>query len=358
MHIETNTNNQKSTGMNIIFNHLYKIDIVANAVEPLPKIEGENDLKSYVLELVTNVLDGSDRRGYVFERENTEIKTLLTRILLEEEGMYERITEQIAARLLAKEVEAQAKIEKLNVKVQKGVVVISLVQFSNDKCKILISKADYDDFIDAVNYKKRAGLPLRKKIFKAFIADVNEENEIINTSVYDTNSTFSVYWWRDFLELREVNSDEYNTKKAFDVIEAKILTPIKRTSKTDYINLWNTSVHYFRIKSEFILEDFIGQVFTDYLPFDSKVDVDCLIEKARSLPEKHKFDSRFSIIQKLITKRFKKTITLTPQIELHLKEDIDIKTIIKVHESIDGAKYVMIRSNDGFEYFKDSVIAE
>lgn len=340
--------------MEIIFNHLYKIDKEANTVMALPPLDGTTDLRSYVLELVTNVLDSSDRKGFVFQSQTTEVQTLINRILTTSESNSEdfnSLTLAIAKRLLIKEVAAQKQVDKFGVKVLKGVIVVSLVKF-DEKCKVIISKADYNDFIDAVTFLTRSGFPLKKKIYKAFIADVNENNDITRTSVFDTNTPFSTYWWRDFLELREVNSSEYNTQKAFDVLESKILNPIKRKSKADYFNLWNTTVHYFRVKNEFSLDDYVNSVIRDYDPFDGDIDIKDLETKARSLPSKFNFDNRFEITKGLLNKRFKKSIELTPQIDLLLKQDIeDIQNTIQPRLADDGTKWIMIKSDFGYDHF-------
>lgn len=343
--------------MEIIFNTLYKIDIEANSVTLVPHFSDKNDLDGYVKELVTNILDNSDRKGYKFKSSTTQVRNILEKILDADQSnldTYDTLTKDIAKRLLSMEVSTQAKVDKLGIEILKGVLVVSLIRFEDKSVKIVISKADHNDFIDLTSYKKTSGLPARKKIYKAFIADFDEKREATRVSVYDTNSTFSVYWWRDFLELEEVYTDSYNTEQAFGVINSKILTPIKQTSKPDYINLWNTTVHYFRVKKEFSLDEYINSVIKDYVPFNDALHVDAIVKKARNLPEKGKFDNRFTIAPGLLNKRFKNSIQLTPQIELLLKHDIaDIKNTIKPFEEDDGSKWVMIKSEQGYEHFNN-----
>jgi hypothetical protein len=68
--------------MDIIFNSLYKIDIEANSVTFMPHSTDKNDLDGYVKELVTNILDNSDRKGYQFKSTTTQVRNLLDKILL------------------------------------------------------------------------------------------------------------------------------------------------------------------------------------------------------------------------------------------------------------------------------------
>ncbi|QXV66535.1 hypothetical protein INP83_05475 [Mucilaginibacter sp. 21P] len=269
--------------MKIIFNSLHKIDIENNLVEFMPHSSDKNDLDGYVMELVTNILSGSDRKGYHFRSDSTEVRTLLTEILdnnKTDEKHYDTLSQKISKRLLTMEKSSQAKVDKLGIEILKGVLVVSLIEFDDKTSKIIISKADHNDFIDSITFRRTSGLPIRKKIYKAFISEFNDKRELTRTSVYDTNSVFSVYWWRDFLELTEVYTDEHNTETAFAVLNSRILAPLKTSSKADYINLWNTTVHYFRTKKEFALEDYIDNVIKEYRPFNDKIDIND-IEKKR-----------------------------------------------------------------------------
>jgi hypothetical protein len=343
--------------MNIVFNALYKIDIAAGELTQLPLPDGNNDLKSYILQLLGKILEDSDKKGFEFQSETTEVRTLINKIINvanENIDEYLKYSTSIAERLLLKEIESDKK-NNLKVDLVKGIAVISLVKFDNTTTKIIISKSDYNEYLDAQSYLNSTGFPLKKKVYKAFIAEFDAKNDIINVSVYDTNSSFTVYWWRDFLELREVYTDEYNTEKVFDIIESKVLTPIKKNHKADYLSLWSATVHYFRVKSEFSADGFIRDIFTTYKPFDETLDVGQLEEKAKKQFEKGKFDRQFTIVASVISKKFKKSIALTPQIDLNLKSDIqNLENTIKRHKEPNGNKWVMIKSDEGYEYFKDT----
>jgi len=345
--------------MDIIFNSLYKLDIVNNVLEPLPLPADDNDLKSYIIQLLDKILNDADRKGFEFQSETTEVRVLIDRILRTADGdmdAYHVHSRGIAERLLAKEIESQSRMN-LKVELVKGIVVVSLVRFTDRPDKIIISKADYNEYLDAESYKNRTGFPLKKKIYKAFIADADELHNITRVAVFDTNSVFTVYWWRDFLELKEVHTDEFNTENAFDAIEEAVLDPIKKKHKADYINLWNATVHYFRVKDEFSADDFISQIISGYRPFDPSLNTTELETKARKEFSKEKFDNRFAIVSGVVSKRFKKSISLTPQIDLNFKSDIqNLDNTIMRYKEPNGEKWVMIRSSEGYEYFKDTNI--
>ncbi|MBB2145753.1 hypothetical protein GM921_09665 [Pedobacter sp. LMG 31464] len=342
--------------MDIIFNALYKIDVAAKATQKLPHTEEQKELESYVRELLDLIVDEKSSRGYEFTSEHTEVRSLISEIIgtqYTDLSTQEGFAESIAKRLLAKEIDAEEN-NNLNIKLVKGIAVITLIQLSNGERRFVISKADYNEYLDAESYKRRNGFPLKKKIYKAFSAALDEENNISKILVYDTNSTFSVYWWREFLELSEIYTDDYNTEKVFAAIEGNVLNPIKQKHKADFISLWNAAVHYFRVKPEFTVEGFLDDIINTYEPFDSSLDVGSLAKKVEKQFENGKFDKHFKIVPKVITKKFKRTIQLTSQIDLNLKDGIqNIEQVIKRFQDKDGSKWVMVRSAEGYEYFKD-----
>ncbi|MBT2560844.1 nucleoid-associated protein [Pedobacter sp. ISL-68] len=343
--------------MDIIFNYLFKIDIEGNQITQLPMPDGQTDLKNYIVTLLDKILVDPDKKGFEFQSETAEIRTLIGNILaVQDQNQHEYAIHStaVAERLLRKEIESQQKTN-LKVALLKGIVVVSFVKFDNGSQKIIISKADYDEFLDALTYVNRTGFPLKKRIYKAFLAEIDDQNTVNKVAVFDTNSTFTVYWWRDFLELQEIYTDEYNTENVFDTIEMKVLDPLKKKFKADHVSLWNATVHYFRVKPEFTMEGYISDILTGYKPFNDDLDMLELGIKAKKALETGKFDSKFAIVTKIISKRFKKSIPLTPQIDLNLKSDIqNLKSTIKRFQEPNGDKWVMIKSPEGYEYFSDT----
>jgi hypothetical protein len=345
--------------MDIIFNALYKIDIQDAEASQVNLPEGNNDLKSYIVELLDKIIADPDKKGFEFESDTAEVRGLIGNILAVTDGdmdAYMGYTLAIANRLHRKEIDSDRK-NNLGIELLKGIAVISLVKFDNGTQKLIISKSDYNEFLDVLSYTKRQGFPIKKKIYKAFVADIDDTDQIAKVAVYDTNSAFTVYWYRDFLELKQVHTDEFNTDKVFNIIETKILTPIKKVSKRDYIELWNATIRYFRIKPEFSLDGFVEEILTAHVPFDDEIDVNKLATDTRKQFEKGGFDSKFQIIAKIISKRFKNSIPLTPQIDLNLKDGIqNLKGTIQRYREGNGNKWVMIKSEEGYDYFNDTEV--
>jgi len=336
--------------MDVIFNKLYKIDIATDEAIERPEYQNLENFKIYIQEMLEQISIKTPDRYYQFESAHTEVRNLINIILTQYE--YSDSCKAIANRLLSKEKQAQEDLnkKKLRKEILKGMLIISLVRMTHDARKLIILKVDYDEFISEMTGDIVTGLSIRRKVYKAFICELNNDNNILNTSVYDTNTPVSAYWWDKFLELNVVITDEENTKMAFDAIEKEILTPIKRKHKQDYLYLWNATIAYFRSEGEFSLSSYKDEIIGNYRPFDANlkiVDLQTKIEKAH---QKHKFDQRFNKKPSEIHKRFKNTLFLTSEIDLVIKYDVanPAKTF-KAHIDADG-KYLMIRSDIGYEY--------
>ena len=220
--------------------------------------------------------------------------------------------------------------------------------------KIIISKADYHEFIEEISGYLKSGLPTKKKIFKSFIANVTtteNEDEITKLVTYDSNTTKAAYWTKEFLELREIRNDEKNTLTAYNAIKRDILEPLRKKHKADYLCLWNATVAYFRGEGEFDLVHYRDNIVGNYRPMDTNLKLDDVKVKIDKLPSKYKFDSRFTKKPSVVKSKLKNTIPLSNEIDLVLKHDVaNPKATFIPHTDNEGKKYIAIRSDEGFKY--------
>lgn len=340
--------------MEIIFNRLYKIDISKSEVSILSDLQLTDNLKNYIITLLEAIQDKESDKKYEYKSQTLEFCTLLNKIIIDNE--YDASCTRIADKLLEAEIEAQSKITRLKKDIQKGILIISLVEMTDTERKIIISKADYDEFLNESG-EINTGLPLKKRIYKAYTANINQANEIYKIATYDSNTSVSTYWWKEFLELSIVRTDEENTLNAFKAIESKILNPIKKKSKADYFTLRNSTIRYFRANPEYSTDGYIENVYEGYHPFDSNVNINELKTKVRDLSQKCNFDNRFTIVRSQIKSKIKEVYHLSNDIDLVVKQDIQ-PNIIKTKQEEDGSKWVMINSNEGYEYFQHTVSTE
>ncbi|MBR2115694.1 MAG: hypothetical protein IJ942_01595, partial [Alistipes sp.] len=230
-----------------------------------------------------------------------------------------------------------------------------LCKMTDRDYKVIIAKADYSEFLEEASGEKRNGLPTKKKIFKSFIANatiVDGAYSISKMVTFDVNSSQAKYWYNDFLDLEAKLDDEANTKKAFDEINVRVLTPIKKESKDDYWCLYNATLRYMRSEGEFDIEYYANEILGKYTPTNTNVKIKDLSKKALELPGKRNFDKKFTKVPKAIKKKIKAIIPLTEDISLSVTDNGNpsLKNVIKPHKDEEGHKYIMVKSDEGYSY--------
>lgn len=339
--------------MEVSYIQLIKIDHDNNNVVVEPIDEQEN-IKQYVMDMLATISENVGEREYLFKDGEETMKIYLNSFINEEDKS--DITLNIAKRLLSKEKDAQIKYAHIT-QIQKGIMLASLCKMTDRDYKVIIAKADYSEFLEEASGEKRNGLPTKKKIFKSFIANVvivDGAYSISKMVTFDVNSSQAKYWYNDFLDLEAKLDDEANTKKAFDEINARILTPIKKDSKDDYWCLYNATLSYMRSEGEFDIEYYANEILGKYTPKNPNVKIKDLSKKALELPEKRNFDKKFTKVPKAINKKIKAIIPLTEDISLSVADNSNpsLKNVIKPHEDEEGSKYIMVKSDEGYSYAK------
>lgn len=329
-----------------------KIDTLDEKIESINYKDFGIDLEEYLDGLAMLITKGSSGRKFKFDSETTEVRLQLNEIYNKTD--FEKTTTIISKRLLKSEIAVQKRMAKLDVEIQKGIFIQLLID-NDGVIKFIMCKADHGDFLNEVNFEKTKGLPLKKKLFKAFVCTIAESGDIEDIIVYDTNTNVAKYWWDDFLELSKIYSDEDNTINAFDAIDKGVLSTLKVKYPHDYMHLSNNTIHYFRSHEKFDLLEYIESTFLNYEVVDKELDLSDVVKKIKELPTKKRapFDEQFSIVKNKITKKFIKDIQLTEQIELRFKQEIkNLDDIVTYEEGKDGEKFVKIRSERGYEFFK------
>lgn len=331
---------------------LLKVDNSTNSVT-VENFANDENIHDYIWEIITNCADNEGDREYIFEPTLQTMQNHISNII--RNNNREQVYEQIAYKLLAVENETKNKIAHLNKDIPKGILMISYTKMTNSEYKIIITKADYTEFLEELRGERKSGLPTKKKIFKSFIMNITIEDDGYNIGriiTYDSNtSTKAVYWWKQFLELKEIRDDEKNTISAYNAIKKEILEPIRKKHKQDYLYLRNTTIAYLRGEGEFNINHYKENIIGNYQPFDTSLNMAELKTKINRLPQKYKFDPIFQKRPDVIKDKFKDTIKLTEEIDLQIKQDIlNIKRVIRPLTDEEGNEYVMILSPQGYQY--------
>lgn len=340
--------------MNVLYYQLLKIDNTGDSVS-VENFANAQNINDYIMDLITICSGNAGDREYTFDPTLSTTKNHIINFIDNEDNRDE-VCNALAQKLLVVEKDTQQRIVHLNNEIPKGILLLAYTQMTESEYKVIITKADYTEFLEELSGEKKSGLPTKKKIFKSFILNVsfddNSNYSIGKIITYDANtSTKAVYWWKTFLELKELRDDKKNTLEAYQSIKKEILEPIMKKHKQDYLCLRNLTIAYFRSDGVFSIDHYKDNIIGSYNPFDAQLRIEVLKSKIASLPQKYSFDNVFNKTPNEIKDKFKDSISLTSEIELKIKQDIlNIERVIKAKEDEEGNKYIMIRSEDGFKY--------
>jgi hypothetical protein len=333
--------------LELIKTSIYKIDLSANEVIETIQNEEDVDFNSYIRGAIADVSIASGGRKFTLRGESTQVVSLLLQNVVDEQLSFD---ETIPDRLLREETVVRDKIARMGRELHEGLLIISII-IDKDVRKALLCKIEDNEFISKKNHKLDSGYPLKRKIFRSAQFILDDKNKIVDVVVHDLNSKGATYWWDDFLELDQLWDDTYNTTKAFHIIDTKVLSKIKKDSESDHTYLRNATIRYFRTNQEFTIEKFIAACFEGYEPVKKdKVNIDDIVASIKALPEKFSFDERFNLKPSEITAKIKYAIHLTDEIDLVIKDEINIENTI-TPEIVHKRKYIRIRSDKGYDAF-------
>ncbi len=324
---------------------IHKVIINEGLVETLPNPPEKTDFERYITSVIKEIADEEKGEKFKIRDIHTQVINIVHKNILE--GV-NNDQQSIADRLLQKEIEAQQNVQKLNIAIQSGLLIQANIIHGGCR-KYVICKAENSRYINGRNYKGDDGYPEKKKIIKSFIVVFNDDDSIKEISITDSNSSMTKYWWDDFLELDKFHDDVYNTTTAFNGVD-RILSQIKGKHPADHVHLRNATIKAFRTEGDFQFDTFVESLYRRYTPVDPDLNMNELADKINKLPEKLNFDRRFDTVTTEIKARLKSIINLTENIDLLIKQDIDIDHIITAFK-VDNVKYIRIRTEKGYNTF-------
>ena len=209
--------------MKIEFYTFLKIDKTEDTVSD-ENFENSDNIQNYIEELIDSCVNNEGDREYIFEPTLETTKNHIENIIKNDDRKEK--CRSLAERLLVVEKEANDTIKYLGKEIPKGILMIALVKDTEiDNYKFVIAKADYSEFLEESTGDKRSGLPTKKKIFKSFIMNYFYGEETLDVQkilTYDANVSRALYWWKTFLELKEVRDNKKNTMTAYNSIKKKL----------------------------------------------------------------------------------------------------------------------------------------
>lgn len=271
------------------------------------------NFSEYVAQLITYINGNSTVRKYKTRSIDTEVVSCILDIIdkgEENKNFVINKINQIANRLLQKEVEAQNRIAQLNRNVQRGSLIQALLYHADvNKYTYLLAKVEHSDFVDDSDFSFKCGFSKdQEKMWKSCIFDIDNLSATeIHSKIY--SNTKAKYWHNDFLELDELESDERNTDLAFRAIDSTLSRNIKNKAPKDYTIIRNSIISYFKTNQHIDYDIMVQTTLEPYVPVELEEEkMQTFIDKIKLLPDKQSFDRQFNSVHKIINSKIKKSL--------------------------------------------------
>jgi hypothetical protein len=336
---------EDSPTMNLLRFVLHKIDH-ANTIVVEQKIERNGNLEKYIKDILSKVSQPDEKRIYKYPQ-GSLVEPALTEML--DESKFASRAMYNAERLLKVEINTQSAMASFS-EIQRGILIQAVVEL-HDKLKIIIAKADFSAYLgENNNYQPEEGLPLKRKIFKAYCAAYNNVSILEEVFVFDPFNT--KYWWREFFELEQGKTDELNTITAFEEIDS-VLYRFKEEYPADHNVIRNKLVGFFKTQeNQFSLNEVKKKVFEGHTALNNDFPLDKIVSRVEALAEKGKFDGQFTVVpNQIAAKKLREIIPLNPNMDLHIKDyvaNLDSDVVPIKHK---GQRYIQIRTDSGYKAF-------
>lgn len=350
------TAQSKVKGNRIVSTVLHHIDVSSKTTQPITITGQQLDLEGYLTDLLDEVKTRQQKREYDFSRTTTEFYAALVSYHANQKLQSNTVSSHLANRLLDKEIATDARYGHLgkdgNGHVKKGSFLQFLYTEDDGSISYLGVKIEHQTFLDEIDLKKKIGLSIANKIYKACRVNFDSTNTPSKIFVYDTNAKPSAYWWHDFLELKELRNDAHNTTTASTEV-IRVINRIKRDHPTDHTILRNAIVSCFKQNLGFNYDDFLRSTVENYEPEDVvlKEKMPDIIKVLKELPERKKFDTQFTLVPSAVP--FRKTkYNLSKEISLTIEDGIEnLNDKVWSEKTASGKELVIIESPDGFKKF-------
>ncbi|SFC42263.1 nucleoid-associated protein [Bacillus sp. UNCCL81] len=289
-----------------------------------------DSIKDYVKKVTQEILKKQDKRYFKFQSNTSQVKTQIDSIINIDNTISSNLelsknsATTIAKRLLEKERITQQRYSQIT-EIKVGSLIQTQINYKGN-LMYLITKVEFENYIEADNFNPQVGLPYENKALKACLITFDEDKNVDEIFVTDSNNKISSYWVKDFLEIEECNSNESNTKKSFEAIDHFINKNIKPVSPQDYQIFRNNLVGYYRTQENFSFENMINNVFGVNPPLEENLNMENIKTKLKELTTKNHFDTSFIIVPKEITAKIRKIIKISPKIELKLIDHVENMT--------------------------------
>ncbi|AZF29774.1 hypothetical protein C4J89_0267 [Pseudomonas sp. R4-35-07] len=332
----------------VISTCFFHVDILNKTKEQIAGDLKNQDLEVYLETLLVEINNKEQKRIFDFSEPESAFK-LSTRTVSESADLSVNFAgENLVQKLLDQEITTNERYKHLGKNDGAHVKTGSFLQFiykENGNLRYLGVKVDHLVILDDIDFKKRKGLSLTEKVYKAFKVDFDDKKSPTCINIYDSKSGLTKYWWAEFLELRERNTDTFNTTTACTETITKLAT-LKKEFPQDYTILRNATVAAFKQEGSIDYFKFLDATISNYKSDNNEFEEakQKLIIKLKDLPKNKGFDTVFELVPSAVP--FRNTnYKLTTEISLSIREGIsNLSEKVWSEITSDGRELVVIES--------------
>lgn len=341
-------------GEQIIFKSINNIDL--NKEEVIGR-KIPNHFNNYIESLIEFINSNNRIRYYKPRSQSTQVISNIKSIIestQKEVPIAEFITKnnfEISERLLREEIKKQEHINRLGNDIKKGSIIQVLLK-DGETYKYLIAKVDFAEWIDNDDFATKIGFSAKaKNIGKTCLFEIHDTGTLFVDSAKIYLDNEAKYWANDFLELKEMLSDEVNTDIVFKEVERVFKDKIKKKSLSDYTVLRNSLIGKLKTSNHIDYNLMIKDLIDNYTPDDkdklTKEVMNDVKEKLEKLPQSKSFDLQFNPVPSAIKAKIRSKYKVSPGIEIKVDDFIkDIKSVISSLEDSDGERFLKIKTTD------------
>ena len=231
--------------MEILYRSLHNLDLSLD--NPVQK-EIPSDFDSYIAEYIRFATsENKASKMYFVPDHNTTVMHCvadLTADIIQQGNMAAdetlplELSNSIARKLFVIEQATQERVEHLT-KLQRGSIVQALILEDGEN----------------------------KRVWKSAVVSLSVEGvDVTHGNVKVFSGTGAQYWTKDFLEVREANSDKVNTEEVLNIVNRELRRSVKGKSLYDYYNLKNSLNHALQSDQMINYSDLIASLFDAYQP--------------------------------------------------------------------------------------------
>ncbi|PID88023.1 MAG: hypothetical protein CSB06_02865 [Bacteroidia bacterium] len=198
---------------------------------------------------------------------------------------------------------------------------------------------------DGFEIDSKKGININKLDKGCLIFNTQKEKGYLVSIVDNTNRSNAQYWGSDFLGVKLVENDFYQTNQFLDITKQFIKNQLSQEfeiAKADKIDLLNRSVDYFKNNNTFKKDDFENEVLTDENLINSFNKFDEMFCQENNIKKLDNFDISKQAVKKQ-ARIFKSVLKLDKNFHIYIHGD---REMIEQGIDSDGRKFYKLYYNE------------